>query len=147
MNFKIKVGPEDASRVLDWIKNRGGVAIWKSIDLSCPGQETFTPAMSVAGSPTSKPHWRYANEPAEIVTDPAMIGVIKYKEVKRFHVAIRMGRQGMSYKCTDASSARVRREVDKAGDGAIYEFDYSTQDAVILKPESEVSLKEYKDGQ
>ena len=50
---------------------------------------------------------------------------------------------GPSIKCTDGASRRIRAEVAKAGDDAYYIYDYSTQVAVILKPESQVPLLEY----
>lgn len=49
----------------------------------------------------------------------------------------------MQIKCTDAATRRIRAEVAKAGDGAYYVFDYATQEAVIMKPESQVSLLEF----
>jgi len=149
MNFRIKSEMKNAPAFLDWLKTRGGIAIWKSIDLSRAGQECLAPVNDAAGNKKQKPHWMYANEPAEIVTDPAMIAITVDKEVKRFHAALRVSGNGMSLKCTDASSERVRKAVDKAGEGAYYVFDHETQDAVIMKPEpdSEISLVEWEKNQ
>ena len=58
------------------------------------------------------------------------------EEVKRFHVGVRMGSNGLALKVTDGGSRRIRREVSKAGEGAYYAFDYLTQDAIILRPKS-----------
>ncbi len=80
-----------------------------------------------------------------IITDAAKIGVAVDEEVKRFHVAIRRGASGLQYKLTDASSKKVRREVEKAGDGAYFVFDYAYQDAIILRPVSVTPLLEYCD--
>ena len=41
-------------------------------------------------------------------------------EVKRFHVAVRLGSQGFSLKVSDGGSRRIRREVAKAGAGAFF---------------------------
>ena len=66
------------------------------------------------------------------------------KEVKRFHVAVRLGSQGMSYKVTDGGTRRIRAEVEKAGDGAYYTFDYDDyKNAAIMAPEKEMSLSAY----
>jgi len=137
-----EVIPENALRFLEWINDRGGVAVWKSIDLSDPGYSVSTPALT-DGEPTRKPHWKVGETPDRVITDAADIDVIKYKEVKRFHVGLRRGAQGLSIKLTDAASARVRREVEKAGEGASYEFDYETQDAVILAPDGVTPLNQW----
>lgn len=93
-------------------------------------------------SPFPKPSWKVGNTPA-VITDPADIEVYGAVEVKRFRVGIRMGGNGLSLKVTDGGSNRIRREVAKAGDGAYYEFDYVTQEAVIFKTTSLGSLKDW----
>jgi len=133
---------ENAERFIDWLENRGGIAIWRSIDLSDPGASCFTPAQT-DGKPTTKPHWKYANEPEEIVTDINQFEVVTPKEVKRFHVAIRRGLQGFTFKLTDTSTARVRKAVDKAGEGAWYEFDYGEQNAIIYVPGEKKPLSDF----
>jgi len=37
----------------------------------------------------------------------------------------------------------IRTAVAKAGEGAYHTFDYATQEAVILKPESQIPLPDY----
>jgi hypothetical protein len=73
------------------------------------------------------------------------------KEVKRFHIAIRRGAQGFSFKLTDTSSERVRKACAKAArdynTDSWYVFDYDTQEAVILVPEKEVPLTDWKEAQ
>jgi len=143
---------ENADKFAAWIKDRGGVAIWESVNLSDPGKSWSTPATIRKGDcqgqtgdeiiPYPKPTWQAADTP-KIITDPALIEVYEPKEHKRFHVALRMGAQGLTLKCTDASSARIRREVKKAGEGAYYVFDYETQEAVIFATETIGSLKEW----
>jgi hypothetical protein len=114
-----------------WIKERGGVAVWKDHNLSRFGGDTFTPA-----DHTQAPKWGYVRE--DTVTD---ISAFKFpaslKEVKRFRVATRLGDQGFAIKLTDASSTRLNKELDKAGPDAGYHFDYDTQEAVITVPEWE----------
>jgi hypothetical protein len=46
------VTPENAPRFSEWLKSRGGVAIWRSVDLSDPGASVSTPALTPEGTPT-----------------------------------------------------------------------------------------------
>lgn len=134
---------ENAPKMLDWIRTRGGVAVWTSLDLSDPGFSMSTPALTTEGQPYAKPHWKLANAPAQVITDPAQIRVITAKEVKRFHVGVRMGAQGLKLKVTDGGTRRIRAAVAKAGDDAWYEFDYGTQEAVIYVPGDAVLLSDW----
>jgi hypothetical protein len=140
MTFKHNCSTANASTFLDWIKNRGGVSVWKSIDLSDPGFSMSSPALDKDGLSYPKPHWKVENAPSLTVTSADDIEVHLDHEVKRFHVAIRRGAQGFSFKCTDASSRKIRKEVEKAGEGAYYFFDYFTQEAVIMAPEPGKSM-------
>lgn len=134
---------DNASRFAGWIRDRGGVAVWKTLNLSNPGQGWYTPCLSKDGTPVTKPHMYAPNNPDLVVTDPALIEVYWPEEAKRFHVAVKRSSNGLMLKCTDASSARIRREVEKAGVGAYYEFDYMTQECVIFRTAKSVSLKEW----
>lgn len=138
-NDSITTSGKNAKLLKKWLDERGGINVWRSIDLSDPGVETFTP-----GDRTEKPHWKFADKPALTITDPAKVFIVDTLEVKRFHVAVRLGAQGMTIKCTDVSTARVRKEVANAGGDAWYEFDYETQEAVIYKPGvNKLSLLDY----
>jgi len=137
------VTPENAAKFDEWIRTRGGLAIWRSVNLSNPGTSWITPAKNADGTPVTKPTWEAANEPERIITDAADVLVSKDVEVKRFHVGIRLGGQGLSYKVTDGGSRRIRSAVAKAGEGAYHLFDYSSQEAVIFKPESQIPLFEF----
>jgi hypothetical protein len=44
---------------------------------------------------------------------------------------------------TEGSAKKMFRAVQKAGDGAYHIFDYSTQQAVIMKPVSKQTLAEW----
>lgn len=79
-----------------------------------------------------------------IITDPDDLEVAIDREVKRFHVAVRMGSQGMCLKVTDGGTRRIRKEVAKAGKGAYHVFDYDDWDnAVIMAPEKVVPFTQY----
>lgn len=131
---------DNAPLFAKWCQGRGGVAVWRSINLSNPSASWSTPALTDEPDPKpySKPTWQAANEPEMVVTDPAEIGVLVPREVKRFRVTL--VQRGMALKCSDGASRKIRAAVDKAGESAWYEFDYFTQEAVIFVPDSEISL-------
>jgi hypothetical protein len=138
-----RVDASNARLIWEWLTTRGGLAIWQSVDLSDPGKSSTAPLKDADGHVKGKPHWKYDDHPNRIIHDPAEVIVETYKEVKRFYVAVRRGSSGMSLKLTDGASRKVRAAVEKAGEGATYEFDYSTQEAVIVVPDSEVPLVEW----
>jgi hypothetical protein len=140
MATKLECTQENAPKLAEWIKAGRGLAHWRSLDLSNPGQSWTTPARTLDGKPQPKANWRMANEPDFIVESADDVTVFVDREVKRFHVGIRRSGNGLSFKCTDASSRRIEREVEKAGDGAYHLFDYSFQDAVIMAPEPGKSI-------
>jgi len=133
---------DNAPRFADWIENRGGVAIWRSVNLPNPGASWSTPALTEEGEPYPKPTWQVDTKPDAVITDPRDIEVTVDREVKRFRVGIRRS-NGFSFKVTDGGSRRIRAAVEKAGEGAYHVFDYDTQEAVIMVPASSVSLQEW----
>jgi hypothetical protein len=141
--FKLSCSEENAERFLTWIKTRGGVASWPSVNLSNPAASWSTPVNNAQGKPTAKPTWEADSKPSVVVTDPAEVGVFRAKEVARFHVAVRLGSQGFAVKLTDGATRRVRAAVSKAGDGAYHEFDYAAQEAIIFASDGERSLVEW----
>jgi hypothetical protein len=123
-----------------WIATRSGVAVWSSINLSNPGASWSTPALT-NGLKTNKPTWEVGNEPERVITSLDEVDVVIFQEVKRFHVALRMGGQGLAIKVSDGGSRKIRKAVMQAGDGAIYRFE--EQDAVIMKPAKTVTLQQW----
>lgn len=142
--FEIECEASNAPKFLDWIKNRGGVALWRSINLSNPGASWSSPAKTLEGSPTPQPTWEAGKTPEKVITDPEKIVVFTSKVVKRFHVGVRTGSQGLSLKVTDGGSRRIRKEVEKAGKGAYHVFDYGDyENAVIMASDKEISLADW----
>jgi hypothetical protein len=137
--------PENAAKMLDWLHTRGGVAIWPSLNLANAGASWSTPALTEEGRPYPKPTWEAANEPERIIKDASEIVVVTRREVRRFKVAVRPGTSygTLSFKCSDASSRKIREAVAKAGDGASYHFDYEQQQAVITAPSDSVTLDKW----
>lgn len=142
--MKITVNEENARKMKSWIDTRKGVAVWPSIDLSDPSFQMLSPVVDPLGNAYKKPSWKCSNTPT-IITDPKDILVSVDKEHKRFHVAVRNGSNGFSLKVTDGGTRRIRSEVEKAGNGAYYVFDYSDyKNAVIMKPEGKsIPLSEW----
>jgi hypothetical protein len=142
--------PENAPRFWNWIHKRGGLAKWKSVDLSDLDKSWTTPALDKEGNPYSKPHWKVGNTPPDTCTNPDEVMVVTSKEVKRFRVFLRSGRQGLSVKVTDAGSRRIRATLDKLNEDrpvwagvASYHFDYETQEAVFTVPDKLITLSEW----
>ena len=137
------VREQDAPKIASWLRERGGLAVWSSINLSNPGTSWTTPLNDANGQPITKPTWESASEPERVITDLAEVVVSIDKEVKRFRVGVRMGGNGLQLKVTDGGTRRIRSAVAKAGEGAYYVFDYSQQQAVIMAPERVVPLTEW----
>jgi len=132
---KLLVSADVASRIHDWLTKRGGVAVWESINLSNPGAEFLTPADS------KRPNWQVANKPARVVTDINNVTVTVLRQVRRFHVSVRV--KEMALVVSDGGTRRIRRELAKHKD-ATYQFDFDSFDnVVILVPEATIPLNEY----
>ena len=141
----IKTNVINAEKFSQWIKERGGIAQWDAIDFS--DDSCFTPACTDVSRnvSTPKPHWKYPNIPQSIITDSSMVILYTQKEVKRFHIAVRIGAQGFRVKCTDASTRKIHAALEKFGKDSWYEFDYSTQEAVFYLPDSSITLKQWEE--
>lgn len=128
---------ENAPHILEWMRTRGGVAIWRSLDLGNP--ESWTcPVNDEQGNVKGRPLGVTASKPERIITSTDDIVVHTVHEVARFHVAVCMGQQGLKVKLTDASTAGVKKALDKAGPNAFHAFDYDAQDALIMAPDGNI---------
>jgi len=156
--------PDNAERIADWLRNRGGIAIWQSVFLSHLGESKTTPVRAADGTPFPRPAWWVDYVPTSIMTDPAEVIVSRDVEVKRFHVAVRVGNQNVEralageyhlieygapiderfpVTCTVGSSRRIRAAIARAGIGAYHKIDYATQEAIIMKREWQRPLLEW----
>lgn len=142
------VNAAEAAKVFDWLQTRGGLALWKSADLSDPGKSWTCPLNDENGERKGKPIWQADSTPYRIITDPSDVEVHVPKEVARFHVALRP--KGFRLVCTDGSTRKIQKAVEKANEQhcqgqlhAFYAFDYSTQEAVIFVPDRILPLPEY----
>ena len=136
----------NADQVWRWFQERGGIAVWKSVDFSTAGQSWTTPLHDAEGQADEEAELAHGGKPSLVITDPAEVVVDVPKEIKRFRVAVEAGSQGLLLKCSDAASRRIRRECEKAGEDSWYEFDYGTQEAVIFVPGESQPLPEYVRG-
>ena len=142
--YRHTIEVENAPRMADWITNRGGLAVWVSVNLSNPGKSWTGPVRDKDGKVNTKPSWESANDPV-IITDPAEVGMVEMTEFKRFHVGLQRG-SGFSVECTPGASRKIRKAIEDAGEGATHHFHYDTREAVIMKPNGRwKSLKEWMD--
>ena len=130
-----------AAKVARWLKHCGGVAVWGSLDLADPSREWLTPAMLTDGAAPSPPHWSAPNKPKRIVTGIDQVFVVTHREAARVRIAIRRGSYGPRWKLTDASSARLRNALEKAGPTAVYVFE--GDHAVVHVEASRKSLSDW----
>lgn len=128
----------DAPKFWDWIKSRGGVAVWRSVNISNPGASWSTPVKTLSGDDFSKPTWQADGSPL-IITDPDVIKVFDARQVARVKLAIRTRGRGLVQKPTPASNHRVRKALKEAGDDAYHVYDGDV--ALIMKPCGEMSLR------
>ena len=141
---KLECAEQNAHNMMEWLRTRGGLAVWRSVDLSDPSASWTTPVNDKDGKPFTKPTWKAESQPSRIITDAADVVVTTDKVVERFHVATRVGRNGLMVKLTDASSAKLRKKMDKHGNTACYHFDYGEYDnAVITVLDTTVPLIEW----
>lgn len=66
-----------AKSVWSWMKDRGGIAVFTSLDLSTAGRMNYFPATTEDGLPVTpemKPHWSMGY--VETVTDPKRIKIV-----------------------------------------------------------------------
>jgi hypothetical protein len=114
----------------DWIDTRGGVVVWKNIDLGNSGTgRRFTPKVDADGKYYGPPHWSFGFE--ECCTSLDRFRFVKeLKEVRRIKIAIERG-SGLSWNLTEASSRRLRKAMDGYPD-AVYHFE--GKEAVIETP-------------
>ena len=142
----LQVESSNASLIAKWISKRGGVLVWRSLNLSNPSGQWLSPYLDEEGKVYTKPNWQCGNDPARHITSIDEVEVATTKEVKRFHVAVRQA--GLSFKVTDGGSRRIHAEVEKAaakhGKPAGYRFDYGDYDnAVIYIDDSVVPLSAF----
>ena len=138
----IVFSPENEAKAIEWLKTRGGIAVWSNKDLGSAnlGSQSFTPALTADGKPMNSPHWQCGNSgPDRIVTNPAEVIVQTYREVSR--VKIRRGPPYLG--CVNrADRARLDKALAAAGPDSAWSADYSGMqygsawfDAVIAVPD------------
>ena len=128
--------PDVAPKILNWLRTRSGIAVWSSADLGNLGASWTTPATHADGTPATPPTWQ-ADKTPRIITNPADVVVSVDREVTRLRITLQHG-SGFTIECTPASSRKIRKAVDAAGQGAYYLFD--DDEAVIMAPERQMPL-------
>jgi hypothetical protein len=139
-NDYLECSPANAEKLKWWIETRGGIAVWRSIDLSNPGKSWSTPLLQADGEKTPPPSWQFEKTPGRIITKSEEVMVVSRKEVARFRIAIRPS-FGFNIKLTDASSKKVSKALEKYGEEASYYFE--DREAVITVPDKKVLLSDW----
>lgn len=98
--FIVEGRPEHAGKYRDWLRHRGGLAVWSSANFADRGSTAVTPADALS------PGWQYPGPPL-IVTDPAQVGIYTEVLYKRVRVALRVSGNGLSMKLTDHSQTKL----------------------------------------
>jgi len=104
----------------DWINSRGGVKVWRNLNLSNPDAGfRFTPALTEDQKDYPKPHWSVGYQ--ETIRDISRFRFVKSMcEVKRLRVAVSMSGNGLMLKLTEGSSRKLRlacQKIQKAHNG------------------------------
>ena len=136
--------PENAARFREWCAVRGGVAVWRVIDIARAGETVSTPVLTETGEPTPRPRWDIASAP-ERVYGIDEIDCDTGREIKRIRISVERG-SGLSFALTSASSRRLRNAMDVAPNGAWYVFGFDNNDrrvAIIYTPSDRVPLASY----
>jgi len=137
---QIKFDKSDASKAIDWLTSRGGIAVWTNCNLSSHsiGGESYTPALTLDGKPTSSPGWQYGNTPSRIVTDASEVCIVEYSEHCR--VKVIPGQYGPPCDPIKRGREKVDSALQAAGEGSYWQFDWSSRnygsawtDCVIYK--------------
>lgn len=103
-----------ARKFAEWFRDRGGIAVWSSCDLSNPGKRLTTPAWWPAVIQRAKrsPHWSMGAEP-KVFTDPAKVLLIEYEDFCTFEIKLKRG-SGMNVVLSSKSDHKVRDMLCKA---------------------------------
>ncbi len=141
---KVQIKPADVDKILNWLKNRGGVFVWEYAVIGCRPERLNSPATTEDGKPHQKPNWRFADTPKEHITDIDKFEVVIDRPVKAFKVGVRMNWQTGACTVTDAATRRIDAEVFKAGPGAYHAFDHTAEkNCTVFVPSSVSPLAEY----
>lgn len=143
MSERYQITESIANQIYNWIQNREGVNVWSCVNLSKGPQDLLMPVIDQGGVRDSKPSYD-AGKILRVITKLEDLEVVTAKEVKRFYVAVRMGTQGFSLKITDGAKRNIDRALAKYED-SWYDFDYSTQEAVIFVPGEVVPMEGWVD--
>lgn len=135
MNEPHGIRVENAVKILNWIKTRGGVAVWRSVNLSNPGMSWTCPVNDEYGVAKPRPYGEAESTPSRVITSTDDIMVHTDVEVGRFKIHLRMSDNGLMLKLTDNSTLKVNKATRDAGPYAYHLFDYGTEEAVILAPD------------
>jgi len=110
----LQVTEENAPRVLEWLRTRGGVYFWRSQDLEDPGAGVITPMRDNNGVVNKAPHWKYGGTPERHITRAEDVEVCIDEPVETFDVKLKCS--GHRVVLQKASQRKVEAALARAGD-------------------------------
>lgn len=135
----ISVTSDIARQVAEWINKRGGVALWRSVNLSMPDREWITPIDA------PRPSWMAGEQPAEVARHIKDVEVKVVRDAKKIRVYLDRKHHGMKILLTAASTKRLRKWLDKFHPSS-YRFEadmFGNPIAVIYRIERTIPLDEF----
>lgn len=132
--YVVSVNADDAKKISEWFALSGGVDIYSSVDLSIRRNDSIVKA----GEKYS--HWAYRLS-CEVRTKKN-VQVSIYEPVKRIKAVVRLKASRFAYVLSDACQ-RKDAALSKY-EGSSYEFDYESNEVVILRPAVKKSLVEWE---
>lgn len=124
------INSADAPRIVEWLQTRGGIRVWENRDIGGDSNGATTPAKTKEGADYPSPHWRFGQEPARTITDPADVEVATDVVVET--ITIKLKSSGHRMVLNNASDRRVRAALERAGEGSYYTFGIGNDPAARL---------------
>lgn len=144
-----EVALEEAHKFLDWIRNRGGVANWKSANLGNPSASWSTPFLEVDGTPKRKPTWEAEDVPSAVHKDATRIGVYSTTLVET--IPAKVLRRGMSLVLSRGTEKKLNaalKRVEKSHGNSFYRKGGMLIPEIYIYASKDIgSLQEWADAQ
>lgn len=138
-----KIDDTHAEKLDLWLRTRGGVFVWKNLDLGSPtsGATSCTPATTQEGTPYPSPHWRFGNKPERHLTRHDEVVVSRIETVEQ--LPAKFTHQGLSAACRKKADQRCAATRTTFG-GDVWWSVSDDPAAIFIKREAEVvPLSEY----
>ena len=141
--------PENAPRIGHWIRERGGVAIFRLLNKFDPAKFWVVPVLNSKGERLVRPSLYAEPEPSRVIMDPAEVVVETYREIMRFHIEMEYAHGlGSTFHTTRNGTRKILEALEKVsaeyGVSTVYETDFYTHEAVIKILDTQASLSDWE---